>query len=228
VRAEPRRHRPELALLGPTDHVELGSTLRSAAAFGWERVFVEDTAQVWFGRDRATIAEGRAAARRHRNPLRVIPIQREQRFAFDEVCVVQAKAGVKGRGTAGGTASSHSASAGERTGVPLSRAGLARGPRQLLAIPDESGATCAVDWARFAPAVRFAAVDLPPDTALAASYRYRLIATIALAEAARQIGRRAATVPGRAPRQGPVYDSGLRAHAKLTGELVWADELECY
>ena len=49
ARADPHRSRPELLLLGAGDHVELGSTIRSAAAFGWNRALVEDRAGVWFG-----------------------------------------------------------------------------------------------------------------------------------------------------------------------------------
>jgi len=41
-RNDPRIRRPELLLLGAGDHFELGSTIRSAAAFGWERAFIED------------------------------------------------------------------------------------------------------------------------------------------------------------------------------------------
>src|SRR5260370_40134140 len=64
VRKDPRNRRPELLLLGAGDHFELGSTIRSAAGLGWERAFIEDRHQVWFGCDRAVRSEGRAAARR--------------------------------------------------------------------------------------------------------------------------------------------------------------------
>jgi len=40
VRKDPRTRRPELLLLGPRDHFELGSTIRSAAGLGWERAFI--------------------------------------------------------------------------------------------------------------------------------------------------------------------------------------------
>src|SRR5439155_13920378 len=69
VRKDPRSRRPELLLLGADDHFELGSTIRSAAALGWERVFIEDRHRVWFGCDRAVRSEGRAAARRGRNEI---------------------------------------------------------------------------------------------------------------------------------------------------------------
>jgi tRNA G18 (ribose-2'-O)-methylase SpoU len=74
VRApRPESHRPTLLLAAPRDHVEAGSTLRSAAAFGWQTVTLDDREKVWFGTPRPVRNEARAAARSHRNPLRVIP-----------------------------------------------------------------------------------------------------------------------------------------------------------
>jgi hypothetical protein len=69
----PESARPGVLLAAPRDHVEAGSSLRSAAAFGWSAVAVEDRERVWFGTPRPVRAEGRAAARSHRNPLRVVP-----------------------------------------------------------------------------------------------------------------------------------------------------------
>lgn len=69
----PESHRPAVLLAAPRDHVEAGSSLRSAAAFGWPAVTVDDREKVWFGTPRPVRAEARAAARSHRNPLRVIP-----------------------------------------------------------------------------------------------------------------------------------------------------------
>jgi tRNA G18 (ribose-2'-O)-methylase SpoU len=69
----PESHRPTLLLAAPRDHVEAGSSLRSAAAFGWQTVTVDDREKVWFGTPRPVRNEARAAARSHRNPLRVIP-----------------------------------------------------------------------------------------------------------------------------------------------------------
>lgn len=40
------RRRPELLMVSPADHVELGSSIRSAGAFGWDRLFIEDRAAV--------------------------------------------------------------------------------------------------------------------------------------------------------------------------------------
>nr|BFE61160.1 hypothetical protein GCM10020063_056860 [Dactylosporangium thailandense] len=69
----PESERPGLLLAAPRDHVEAGSSLRSAAAFGWTVAQVEDRDKVWFGTPRPVRAEARAAARSHRNPLRVVP-----------------------------------------------------------------------------------------------------------------------------------------------------------
>jgi tRNA G18 (ribose-2'-O)-methylase SpoU len=69
----PESHRPTLLLAAPRDHVDAGSSLRSAAAFGWQTVTVDDREKVWFGTPRPVRTEARAAARSHRNPLRVVP-----------------------------------------------------------------------------------------------------------------------------------------------------------
>ncbi|MEQ7011363.1 hypothetical protein ABN028_34880 [Actinopolymorpha sp. B17G11] len=75
-----------------------------------------------------------------------------------------------------------------REGVPLHRANLARGPRQALVIPDESAVDVACEpWDRLGRTVRFVHLDLP---ARDFPYHLRLIATIALAEVARQVGQR--------------------------------------
>ncbi|GAA4472370.1 TrmH family RNA methyltransferase [Phytohabitans houttuyneae] len=74
VRApRPESHRPAVLFGAPRDHVEAGSSLRSAAAFGWQSVTVDDREKVWFGTPRPVRNEARAAARSHRNPLRVLP-----------------------------------------------------------------------------------------------------------------------------------------------------------
>jgi tRNA G18 (ribose-2'-O)-methylase SpoU len=190
---DPERRRPELLLAGAGDHVELGSALRSAAALGWPRVFVEDRHRVWFGVDRATGAEGRGAARRGRNDINVVPAIAETLRAFDEVTVV---------------------TAGPR-GVPLRKLDLARGPRQVIVIPDESGAGPEREgWAGGAGRNQnLARVELPAGGD--AVRRYRLVATIAMAEIDRQVGAR--TAAGDAPRSSrrrPTYDRGLRASEK--------------
>lgn len=203
TRSDPARNRPELLFLGPGDHVELGSSIRSATAFGWNRLFVEDRAGVWFGVERGVRAEGRAAARRARNPIRVIPVAQGGDFAFEEACIVSCR----------------------REGVPLHRVNLARGPRQIVVIPDESAIDGTVEeFERLARSVRFAHLVLPQNEF---AYHYRIIATIVLAEIARQVGRR--IKPGRRRPGPPVYDSALRLMiAEEAGEIVTLDELTGY
>ncbi len=70
-------------VLGPGNHVEVGSAIRSTAAFGGGRVFIEDRKPVWFGCDRAIRWEGRAAARRRRNEITSFPIGRMGRLVWD-------------------------------------------------------------------------------------------------------------------------------------------------
>src|SRR5262245_16979557 len=88
VRGHPDGRRPELMLMGVADHVELGSSIRSAGTFGWSRLMIDDRRRVWFGRDRISTTESRAAARRARNPIRIVPTTAGHRFAFSEVSVV--------------------------------------------------------------------------------------------------------------------------------------------
>ena len=200
----PHKRRPELLMVGPTDHIELGSAIRSAGAFGWDRLLVEDRASAWFGCDRITRSEGRGAARRGRNPIRVVAVPLDCRYAFDEICVLT----VRERGT------------------PLHRARLAGGARQLIAIPDESAVDCREeDWHRLAREVTFVRLDVPHRPYV---YHYRLIATIALAEIARQVGRKAPAGVGRRARPTPYYDSALEALSEQHGETVFLDDLAPY
>jgi tRNA C32,U32 (ribose-2'-O)-methylase TrmJ len=202
--ARPERRRPEVLLLAPQDHFELGSTLRSAAAFGWDRLLLHDSARVWFGVERAGKSQARAAARMPRNSIRVVPVDSEARFAFDEVCIVVAGSGK------------------ERLG----RSNLARGPRQLLVIPDEDTTDMSPEaWQRLGRRVRFLGIEgLVPGS----PRQYRLIASIALAEAARQIGRRPREIPERARRPAPYYNASLGIIADESGETVYLEELEDY
>lgn len=202
-RQDPGRRRPELMMLSPEDHIELGSSIRSAGAFGWDRMFVEDRAGIWFGCDRRARSEGRAAARRARNPIRVVPTDRSNLQAFREVTVITTRT----------------------TGTPLHRTALAGGPGQLIAIPDEGAMDIDhEDWDRLGKAVRFVRLDLP---AREFTYHYRLIVTIALAEVARQVGRKARSAV-RTRQHGPVYDSSLALLAEERGETIYLDELELY
>jgi tRNA G18 (ribose-2'-O)-methylase SpoU len=197
----PERRRPALLFAAPTDHVEVGSAIRSAAAFGWRSVGLEDRHRVWFGVPRAARTEGRAAARSHRNATRIIPMRTDHPLAFKRVIVVGAR--VDGR--------------------PLASVDLAGGRETLLVLPDEDG-TGKHDWASVGAQIEFARVELPPD---AFPYRYRLLASIILAEAARQIGRPA--VAGRpTPRRGLAYESAIELAAGGVGEEVSPAELRGY
>lgn len=203
ARRNPESRRPDLVLMGAGNHVELGSAIRSAAAFGWTRAFIEDRDRVWFGVDRARRSEGRAAARRARNDIRLIPCSTDTSYGLPGVTVITTR----------------------RIGVPIHKADLARGLRQLVAIPDESRIEIAGEsWARLGRDVRFAYLDLPHSEFV---YHYRLVATVALAEIARQVGVR---VPGvRGPRRPPLtYDRALDRLTEAAGEVVSLVELADY
>ena len=203
VRGEPGKRRPEVLLLGPGNHVEVGSAIRSTAAFGWGRVFVEDRKQVWFGGDRATRSEGRAAARRAKNEITCVPCPAGASQAFARVTVVTTK----------------------RTDTPIHRVNLTRGPSQLIVIPDESCVDIsAEEWARLGKEVEFAHLQI---SVAEFAYHYRLAATITLAEVSRQVGRRppARIRPEARP---PIYDHKLAALAKTAGQIVRLEELANY
>ena len=202
-RKDPRTRRPELLLLGAGDHFELGSTIRSAAGLGWERAFIEDRHQVWFGCDRTVRSEGRAAARRGKNEILLIPCSAGAAYSYARVTVITCR----------------------RVGVPLHRSNFAGGPSQLIVIPDESQVeTGAEDWSRFGRQVEFAHLQLPTADF---TYHYRLVATIALAEISRQVGRRPAVKVPTVPRP-PIYDHAVKELAEAAGEIVSFDELLRY
>lgn len=203
VRNEPARRRPELLLMGAANQFELGSSIRSAAAFGWNRVLIEDRNQVWFGCDRAMRSEGRAAARRGKNDILCVPCDASVTHAFARVAVVTTR----------------------RTNVPLHRANLTRGASQLVVIPDESAVDAAKgDWERFEGEVEFTHLEIP---ATDFPYHYRLIATIALAEIARQVGQPAAMRSAREKRP-PFYDARIGRLAETNGELLSLHDLMQY
>lgn len=155
------RSRPEVLLAGAIDAIELGSAVRTAACLGWTRLFVPDRGSAWFAADRVTRSLGRGAARRARNPIRVLPLPGDARF--DDVCVVSARG----------------------DGTPLHRTDLARGPRQLVVIPDETaGDIDERDLAHLGRHVRRVDVEIERG----ARHPFRSIASIALAECARQVG----------------------------------------
>jgi hypothetical protein len=90
-------------------------------------------------------------------------------------------------------------------------------------IPDEEGMG-EVDWRSLGGRIDVARVELPAPTF---PYRYRLVASIVLAEAARQIGRPA--VAGRpAQRRGLTYESALDVAAAGGVEVVSPSELREY
>lgn len=199
TRADPERHRPELLMIGPMDEIELGSAIRSAAAFGWSRLYLEDRRGVWFETDRVTRSLGRGAARRGRNAIRVIPTAPDRAFAFDEAVVVTAGNGAE----------------------PLHRVDLARGPDQLVVVADEGAVDIAAeDLGRLASRVRVVGLDLP-----SAGHRLRLVASIALAEVARQVGvGKKRPGPGR-PRS-PAYESAVETLVvEPGGELMLVRDL---
>lgn len=156
-----RTSRPEVVLAGAIDAIELGSAVRTAACLGWTQLFVSDRGSTWFAADRVTRSLGRGAARRARNPIHVLPLRGDQ--PFDDVCVIS---------TRGGEA-------------PLQRADLARGPRQLVVIADPAaGERPERDLARLGRQVRRVHLEIEPG----GRQPFRSIASIALAEIARQVG----------------------------------------
>ena len=198
---QPGRRRPALLLAAPTDHVEIGSSIRTAAAFGWRSLGLDDRHGVWFGVSRAARTEGRAAARTHRNATRILPMRPDGPLGFKRVVV--AGAGVDGR--------------------RIFDVDLGGERDTLLVIPDEDGMG-EVDWASLGRRIEFARVEIPVANF---PYRYRLMASIVLAEAARQIGRPAKA--GRpAPRRGLTYESALEIIAAGAGETVSPAELRTY
>lgn len=100
----------DVLLVGPRDSSELGSLLRSAWAFGWKRVFLDDPHGVWFSEDRATILAGRAAARREVNPLVVASAAQIDLREYDSVMLCD----------------------GQSQGSPLSRLSLPSAGKLLL------------------------------------------------------------------------------------------------
>jgi tRNA G18 (ribose-2'-O)-methylase SpoU len=203
VRNEPGRRRPELLFLGPGDHVELGSAIRSATAFGWQRALIEDRHQVWFNCERGIRSEGRAAARRGRNEILLIPCSDDARHAFMQVTVITIR----------------------REGIPIHRVNLTRGASQLVVIPDEGATDLDAElWSRLGAEVEFARLQIPE---VEFTYHYRLVATIALAEISRQVGRRPSAKIPAAPGP-PIYDHKLARRAEQTGQWISLQELMHY
>ena len=155
----PESRRPALLIAGD-DHVEVGSSLRSAAAFGFHEVLLEDRGAGWFDGSSGVRREARAAARRHKNPLRVHRATLDYAARYEQIVFV----------TPSGP------------GRPLQREGLTHGNRQLIIVGaslKELGAS-ATDRARVATLGLETVQSVP----------LRLTASIILAEVARQVGRR--------------------------------------
>lgn len=202
TRSNPQKRRPELLLIGGGGHVELGSAIRSACAFGWSRVFVEDRGSVWFEGAHGARREARAAARRAKNAIRVIPTHRDDRYHFQRATIVTCR----------------------RKGTPLHRARLAEGQSQLLVLADESAHDVVGGEAlsRFAGQVEVAHIEIPAEHY---GYYFRLMASIAMAESARQVGQKA---PWRPVPQEPLYESALATIAQEQGEVLTLDDLAEY
>ncbi|MGA2507069.1 MAG: TrmH family RNA methyltransferase [Chitinispirillaceae bacterium] len=77
----------DILINAPEDPHELGSLLRSIWAFGWRRVFLNDPHSVWFSSDKNTILDSRAAARKFKNPLVVLPIEKLDFTVYDQIFV---------------------------------------------------------------------------------------------------------------------------------------------
>lgn len=107
-----RRRDIDVLIDAPPDPHELGSLLRSAWAFGWRRMFVADEHRVWFGAEQKVILEGRAAARRAKNPIAVLPADRLDAADYDGIAVCD----------------------GRREGTPLSRWRLPACERLLVVV----------------------------------------------------------------------------------------------
>jgi hypothetical protein len=129
----------------------------------------------------------------------------DQRCGFGEVCIVTAKCA-------------------ESRATPLHRANLANGHQQIIVIPDE----CRIDVAaedreRLGRVVKFVHLDVP-NPALAR--RYRLTASIVLAEVAREVGRNVRR--DHVERPGLRYESGLDLLLELEGEEITLEDLTDY
>jgi tRNA C32,U32 (ribose-2'-O)-methylase TrmJ len=185
----PQTRRPSLLILGD-DHVEVGSTLRSAAAFGFRDVFLEDRAAGWFAGPSWVRREAYAAARRHKNAIRVHQAKLDDTAQFEDVVVVLPFA----------------------SGCSIEQARLTHGMRQLVIL----GATPAdVDMLSHE---RLRVVTL--GLAESERAQLRLTSSIAMAEIARQIGRsrKAAAPRPPSPRYRATLEAGLQGEVLVVDE----------
>jgi tRNA G18 (ribose-2'-O)-methylase SpoU len=81
----PKRHkrtrgiaRPALLFWEPRDPADLGSSFRTAYTLGWDHAWLVDRQRVWFDADRSTRSQGRGAARRHKTPIHIQPLDPQQ------------------------------------------------------------------------------------------------------------------------------------------------------
>jgi hypothetical protein len=80
------------------------------------------------------------------------------------------------------------------------------------------------DWSRCGGHIQFAHLQFPNSDF---TYHYRLMATIALAEIARQVGRRPTVkLPAAEPRA--IYDHAMEDLAQAAGEIVPFEDLLRY
>ena len=79
----------DILVIGPSDASELGSLLRSAWAFGWQRLYLADRGAVWFSKDRPTVLAGRAAARCEVNRINVRPDSQLNLQDYDRIVVCE-------------------------------------------------------------------------------------------------------------------------------------------
>lgn len=197
----PEERRPALLLSSPMDHVEAGSAIRSAAAFGWRTLGLDDAERVWFGVSRGVTTEGRAAARAHRNFIRVSPMRTGGNLGFRRVVVAGAHI----------------------DGPAIHRVDLT-GRDTLLVIPDEHDQRDR-SFGDLGGELQPARVDLPVP---AFPYRYRLTASIVIAEAARQTGFRPVGGPRLPARRGLSYESALMIAAAGPADEVNPSDLKTY
>jgi hypothetical protein len=191
--ARPEHRRPALLIVGD-DYIEVGSTLRSAAAFGFHDVLLDDRGAGWFEGTAAARRAARAAARRHKNPLRIHRADVRDAVRFEEIVLVRPWG----------------------TAPPLQRERLIRGQRQLVVVGatfDEL-ATIVGDRLRIAT-LALEEVERAP---------LRLVASILLAEIARQVGRRRPT-PGKPAPRAPTYETALELASSTDMRLVDPEDL---
>lgn len=192
----PSTRRPALLIVGD-DHWEVGSSLRSAAAFGFRDVLLDDRGASWFDGSPATRREARAAARRYKNPLRVHRATPVSPNSFDEIVVVVPWG----------------------DGTPIRRERLSHGQRLLLVVGARADDIAAIGPDR----VRITTLDLEPTE----HAPLRLVASIAMAEIARQVGRRR-PLPGRPEPRVPTYDKAIPLAADDDVLLLDEPELLAY